>query len=68
MHCELNNLSQIIKKIDREEKILIHCAGGYRSMIAASILKKNNFKTIYNIKNGIDNIIKNYQNSPFIEQ
>jgi len=30
----------------------VHCAGGYRSMIAASILKSRGFEQVVNIKGG----------------
>ena len=67
LHCELSNLDNIIKTQHKEQDILIHCAGGYRSMVAASILKKNNFENINNLKNGIDYIFYNYQDVPFLE-
>ncbi len=66
-HCELSNLDSFIKTQDKEQDILIHCAGGYRSMMAASILKKNNFKNINNLQNGIDYIFYNFQDVPFLE-
>ena len=67
LHCELSQIAGLIKNIDKEEELLIHCAGGYRSMIAASIFKKNNFKKVFNVDKGIDNIIQKYQNSDFLE-
>jgi len=67
LHCELNNLDDIINTQQKEQDILVYCAGGYRSMMAASILKKNNFKNINNLQNGIDYIFYNYQDAPFFE-
>ena len=46
----LSLLSSKLGKLDKSGQYLVHCAGGYRSMIAASILKKNgitNFKNVY---------------------
>ncbi len=67
LHCELNNLDDIINTQQKEQDILVYCAGGYRSMMAVSILKKNNFKNINNLQNGIDYIFYNYQDVPFLE-
>lgn len=38
--------------LDRDQKYFIHCAGGYRSVILSSILKKYGFKDIVNIRGG----------------
>ena len=38
--------------LDRNKKYYLHCAGGYRSMIAASILKARGFDQVVNIKGG----------------
>lgn len=43
-------------QLDPEGKYLVHCAGGYRSMIAASILKAGGFKDIVNVYEGFDAI------------
>ena len=67
LHCNLNNLEYVINTQQKEQDILVYCAGGYRSMMAASILKKNNFKNINNLQNGIDYIFYNYQDVPFLE-
>jgi hydroxyacylglutathione hydrolase len=40
------------KKLDPSSPYLIHCAGGYRSMIAASWLKKIGHKNVVNIYGG----------------
>lgn len=37
-------------------KIYVHCAGGYRSMIAASILKARGFNNLTDIKGGFNSI------------
>ncbi|MEI7802113.1 MAG: rhodanese-like domain-containing protein [Bacteroidota bacterium] len=36
----------------------VHCQGGYRSMIAASILKRKGFDIVKNIKGGYLEIVK----------
>ena len=41
-----------IPSLDKEEAYMVHCAGGYRSVIAASILLRNGFKNITNIRGG----------------
>lgn len=38
--------------LDQNTPYLIHCAGGYRSMIAASLLKKQGYKHILNVHKG----------------
>lgn len=36
-------------KIDESTKILVYCAGGYRSALAAKTLKDLGFKNVYNL-------------------
>jgi hydroxyacylglutathione hydrolase len=43
-----NNMSQL----DRNKKYYIHCAGGYRSVIMASILKSRGYDKVVNIRGG----------------
>lgn len=43
-------------KLDPALKYLVYCAGGYRSMIAVSILKAAGINSVYNIEGGINKI------------
>jgi hydroxyacylglutathione hydrolase len=43
-------------EIKPEEKSYIHCRGGYRSVIYASILRKKGFNNLINIAGGFDRI------------
>ncbi|MFY8021591.1 MAG: MBL fold metallo-hydrolase [Bacteroidia bacterium] len=52
----LSKLEQSLKKLNPEHKYLIHCAGGYRSMMASSIMKKHGFNHIKNVHGGINKI------------
>ena len=53
IHIPLALLNQKIETLDPESNYLIHCAGGYRSMMASSILKKHGFKHVKNVNGGI---------------
>ncbi|MDX2174321.1 MAG: MBL fold metallo-hydrolase [Bacteroidota bacterium] len=44
--------------LDKSKQYYIHCAGGLRSMIAASILKANGFNNIINVEGGYGAISK----------
>ena len=53
------SLSELPAKIDtlnKDKKYLVYCAGGYRSMIASSILLANGFKNISNLQGGINKL------------
>lgn len=47
-----------IKDIDPKEHFFMHCAGGYRSMIAASILQARGFRNFSEIEGGFNAIAK----------
>lgn len=49
----LSKLEDNLKTLDKNEHHFVHCAGGYRSMIASSLLKKHGFNSITNIRGGI---------------
>ena len=54
----LNSLQEMYKEIKYEDKLHVHCAGGYRSVIAISILMKLGFKAMTNITEGFNEILK----------
>ena len=56
LNIPLINLSKSIDKISFEEKFYVHCKGGYRSMIASSILLANGISNFSNIPGGYDKI------------
>ena len=47
-----------INEIDPKEHFYIHCAGGYRSMIAASILQARGYRNFTEIEGGFNAIAK----------
>ena len=56
LNIPLINLSKSIEKISFEEKFYVHCKGGYRSMIASSILLAKGISNFSNIPGGYDKI------------
>lgn len=52
----LRDLENRLSELNDEAEFLIHCAGGYRSMIAASIMKKHGFNRIINVRGGFNKI------------
>ncbi|TYP98991.1 glyoxylase-like metal-dependent hydrolase (beta-lactamase superfamily II) [Tenacibaculum adriaticum] len=58
-HIPLDILHQETTKLDREQKYYVYCAGGYRSVIAISILTRLGFTNLVNINGGFTQIIKN---------
>lgn len=51
-HFALDYINKQLHQISSDQKYYIHCAGGYRSVIAASILKANGFHNIIDIAGG----------------
>ncbi len=52
----LDFINQNMDQVDRNNTYYLHCAGGYRSVIAASILKARGFDDVVNIKGGFNAI------------
>jgi hydroxyacylglutathione hydrolase len=50
----LANINEWIKDIDPKQPLFLHCAGGYRSMIAASILQARGFRYFSEIEGGFN--------------
>ena len=51
-HFSLDDINQNMNQIDKDKTYHIHCAGGYRSVIAASILKARGFNNLVDIDGG----------------
>jgi glyoxylase-like metal-dependent hydrolase (beta-lactamase superfamily II)/rhodanese-related sulfurtransferase len=49
----LSELGKRVSELDKDATYFVHCAGGYRSMIASSILKANGVTNITNIYGGM---------------
>jgi len=43
--------------LDKSKEYYLHCAGGYRSLITASILKSRGYNRIVNIKSGFKGLV-----------
>lgn len=52
----LDHINSNISKLDKNKAYHVHCAGGYRSLIAISILKANGFKNLTDIRGGFVDI------------
>jgi hydroxyacylglutathione hydrolase len=53
VHLPLNHLADRMADLPRDRPILVYCAGGYRSSIAASLLKRRGFPHVGEIAGGI---------------
>lgn len=58
MNIPLANLSNNMVEFSKNETNFIHCAGGYRSMIACSILKARGFDNIVDVSGGFASLAK----------
>ena len=58
INIPLNNISNFISDFKKEGSHYIHCAGGYRSMIANSILKQHGIHNLTDIVGGFSSIKK----------
>ena len=54
LHVPLNHLTERVSTLPRDRPLLVFCAGGYRSSIAASLLKKHGFADVAEIAGGIN--------------
>lgn len=54
----LDTINDNMSALSKNETLYVHCAGGYRSMIAASILKSRGFDDVVNIEGGFGAISK----------
>jgi rhodanese-related sulfurtransferase len=52
MLIPLNRLEERINEVPRDVDLVVHCAGGYRSSIATSILQKHGFTNVMDMVGG----------------
>jgi hydroxyacylglutathione hydrolase len=55
-HICLSKLQSQLNTLDKNKHYFIHCAGGYRSMMAASIMKQKGFNDVTNVLGGMGKI------------
>ena len=53
----LNELNARFFELPKDQPFIIHCAGGYRSMIAASILKSRGYHDFVDVEGGMSAIL-----------
>ena len=58
LHYPLDYMINDLNKLNKKETYYLHCAGGYRSVIAISLLMKNGYSKLINIDNGYNSINK----------
>ncbi|TNF46617.1 MAG: MBL fold metallo-hydrolase [Bacteroidetes bacterium] len=58
INVPLNEINQHLSQIPKNEPFILHCAGGYRSMIAASILKSRGYHDFKDVEKGFGEIKK----------
>ena len=49
----LNHLAERLSELPTDRPLLVYCAGGYRSSIAASLLQRHGFTQVSEIAGGI---------------
>ncbi|MDZ4846996.1 MAG: MBL fold metallo-hydrolase [Chitinophagales bacterium] len=52
VNLPLDYINEHMAEFKKDKTLYLHCAGGYRSMIAASILKSRGYENIVNIEGG----------------
>lgn len=60
----LESLNAGMDRLDRARTYYLHCASGYRSMIAASILKARGFDKVVNVEGGYNALSRLLRESP----
>ena len=59
INIPLNEINQHLARIPKDKPFIIHCGGGYRSMVAASILKSRGWEDFTDVSEGLDGIKEN---------
>ncbi len=53
VHLPLSRLSEWVDTLPKDRPLVLHCAGGYRSAIAASVLQRHGFEDVSEMAGGI---------------
>jgi hydroxyacylglutathione hydrolase len=56
VNIPLNQINQHLAEFPKDKHFVLHCAGGYRSMIAASILKQRGWDNFVDVRGGFKEI------------
>lgn len=59
MNVPLNQINEHLSSFPKDKPFILHCAGGYRSMIASSILKQRGWTNFVDVIGGFDEIKEN---------
>ncbi len=57
INIPLNEINKHLAEIPKNEPFILHCAGGYRSMIAASILRARGWDNFKDVEGGFTEIL-----------
>jgi glyoxylase-like metal-dependent hydrolase (beta-lactamase superfamily II)/rhodanese-related sulfurtransferase len=52
LNIPLNRLRERVSEVPRDQTVVVHCAGGYRSAIAASLLQQEGFDNLMDLVGG----------------
>lgn len=58
INVPLNKINEHLAEFPKDKPFIVHCAGGYRSMIASSILKQRGWDNFVDVEGGFDAIKK----------
>ncbi len=58
INIPLNVLTKNLASFPKDKPFILHCAGGYRSVIAASLLKQNGYENFVDVIGGFGDISK----------
>jgi glyoxylase-like metal-dependent hydrolase (beta-lactamase superfamily II)/rhodanese-related sulfurtransferase len=68
INVPLNEINQHLSQFPKDKPFVLHCAGGYRSMVAASILKQRGWEDFVDVIGGFDEMKKtSVKKSKYVE-
>ncbi len=68
INVPLNEINQHLSQFPKDKPFVLHCAGGYRSMVAASILKQRGWEDFVDVIGGFDALKKtDIKKSKYVE-